>query len=454
MRSKEKKCYLMENEKVGTALLKLGIPTMIGMMISAFYNLVDTFFVGKLGTSQIAAVSVSFPISIVLLSIGLLFGSGASSYLARLLGNRKNKEADVCFSTSLITSVIVGVVLVIIMLICLTPMLSALGASQTMMPYAKQYAIPFIIGLMFNVFNITVNNMITAEGATSYSMIAMLAGGVANMILDPILILELNMGVTGAAVATLISRLISFGMYVYYIGSGKSSFHFNINNVKPEKKLYIEVVKIGFPMMILQLFTFMALSITNFKAKAYGDSAVAGIGIANRILSLGSMMLTGFFKGYQPFVGYNFGAKNYDRARNATKIMLWGSTFFCVAVGLLLIIERNNLMAVFDKVDPEVMRVGGLVLILNSITFMGTGYAMVYIFLFLALGKAKQGGVISICRQGLFFLPLIFILPAIFGLNGIIFAQPVADCLTVFIVIALSFHKQYIPHEAESVIQS
>lgn len=446
MNSKEKKRYLMEKEPVAKALVKLGGPTMVGMMISAIYNLVDTFFVGKLGTSQIAAVSVSYPISIVLLAVGLLFGGGASSYLARLLGNKKNKEADICFSTTLITAVISGAVVIGVMLLCLEPMLAALGATDTMMPYAKQYAIPFIIGLMFNVFNITVNNMITAEGATSYSMIAMLAGGVANMILDPVLILGLDMGVFGAAIATLISILISFGMYVIYLCSGKSNFHISLKNVKPQMNLYKEILKIGIPMMCYQFLCSVALSLTNFQAKQYGDVAVAGIGIANRILSLGLMIITGFLKGYQPFVGFNYGAKHYERANSATKIMLWGASAFCVAVGGALILGHNQLMSIFVKADPRVVQIGGKVLILNAITFMGNGYVMVYCFLFMALGKAKQSGIISLSRQGFFFIPLILILPVVFGMDGVIFAQPLADCLTILLILSMNFHKQYIPN--------
>lgn len=447
MNSKEKKRYLMEQEPVGKALLKLGIPTMVGMMTSALYNLVDTFFVGKLGTTQIAAVSVAFPISIVFLAVGLLFGSGASSYLARLLGNKKNKEADECFSTALVSAVVTAVAVICGMLICLNPLLSVLGATDTIMPYAREYAIPFIIGLAFNVFNITVNNMISAEGATNYSMIAMLSGGFINIALDPILILGLHMGVFGAALATMISRIVSFGLYVYYICCGKSNFHMSLKNVKPGKVLYKEIFKIGIPMLIYQLLCSVALSVTNYEAKQYGDAAVAGIGVANRILSLGSMMLTGFLKGYQPFVGFNYGAKRYDRARSATRFMMIGSTVFCAVAGLSVILGNQSLIALFSKGDTEVAAIGGKVLIANAITFMGLGYAMTYNFLYMALGKAKQGGIISMSRQGVFFLPLVLILPAFFGMNGIVLAQPIADVLTFAVIFAMNFHTQYIPKQ-------
>lgn len=447
MNGKEKKRYLMEQEPVGKALLKLGIPTTVGMMTSALYNLVDTFFVGRLGTAQVAAVSVAFPISIVFLAVGLLFGSGASSYLACLLGNKKNQEADECFSTALVTAIGTAVAVIAAMLIGLTPMLSVLGATDTIMPYAKEYAIPFIIGLFFNVFNIAVNNMIASEGAANFSMVAMLAGGLINIVLDPILILGLHMGVFGAAIATLISRLVSFGLYVYYIFSEKSNFHVTLQNVRPGKVLYKEIFKIGIPMLMYQLLCSVALSVTNYEAKQYGNAAVAGIGVANRILSLGSMMLTGFLKGYQPFVGFNYGAKKYDRARSATKMMLVGSTVFCTIVGFIVIMGNQNLIQMFSKGDAQVVQIGGKVLIANAVTFIGLGYAMTYNFLYMALGKAKQGGIISMSRQGLFFLPLVLILPLFLGINGIILAKPVADILTFVVIFGMNFHTEYIPKQ-------
>ena len=453
MNSKENKRNLMEKEPVPQALLKLGLPTMVGMMTSALYNLVDTYFVGKLGTSQTGAVSVSYSISIIFLAIGLLFGTGASSYLARLLGNKQYKDSDTCFSTALAISVSTAGIVIILMLLFLRPMLSVLGATDSMMPYAKEYAVPFIIGLVFNVFNITVNNMIAAEGATNFSMIDMLAGGIINIILDPVMILGMNMGVRGAAIATLISRCVSSGMYVYYLCSGKSNFHFSHRNIHPSRKLFNEIFKIGIPMLCYELLCSIALSVTNFQAKQYGDSVIAGIGVANRILSLGSMMVVGFLKGYQPFAGFNYGAKQYDRVKKATRLMMLWSTIFCVAVGLILITFRTSLMHAFTKADEEMVSIGGMTLILNAVTFMGTGYVMVYDFLFMALGRGKESGSISVSRQGFFFLPLIFILPAIFGLNGIIFAQPAADVLTMAMVVVMTFRKKFIPELEEHFLQ-
>lgn len=444
MSSKEKRRYLMEQESVPKALLKLGLPTMVGMMTSGLYNLVDTYFVSTLGTSQTAAVSVAFPISVMLLAIGLLYGTGASSYLARLLGDRRYKEANICFSTTLVTALGTAIVVVVLMLIFLTPLLSVLGATDTIMPYAREFGSLFIIGLFFNVFNIAVNNMIAAEGATNYSMLAMLSGGVANIILDPILIFKLHMGVRGAAVATLISRCISVGLYLYYLCSGKSNFRFSFSHVCPNKALYQEIFKIGVPMFCYQILCSVALSATNLEAKTYGDAAVAGIGVANRMLSLGNMMLVGFMKGYQPFTGFNYGARRYERVRKATRLMLLWATGLCVTAGVSLILLRVPLMHAFTKTDAEMVSVGGKALLLNGITFMGFGYVMVYNFLFLALGRAKEGGAISVSRQGLFFLPLLFVLPIFWGLNGVLLAQPIADVLTLLMVVAMTCRRRFL----------
>lgn len=253
---------LLSEVPVPKALLKLGIPTMIGMMVSSLYNLVDTYFVGTLGTSQQAAVSAVFPISLVMLGIGLLFGCGAGSYIARLLGKGEKRAADECASTAVGLSVICAVVLVGIMLIAINPLLRILGCTETMLPYAREYAIPFIIGLVINVFNSTMSNIATAEGQPMYSMRSMLLGGIINIVLDPIFIIVLNMGVFGAALATLIARLVSFATYLAFLLQKRSALHFSVKLIHPTKKLLGEIAKIGIPTMFYQVLCSVALSIT------------------------------------------------------------------------------------------------------------------------------------------------------------------------------------------------
>ncbi|MEA5082555.1 MAG: MATE family efflux transporter [Lachnospiraceae bacterium] len=443
MSSRSNKIYLLKEEKVSTALLKLGIPTMIGMMVSALYNLVDAFFVGKLGTPQIGAVSVVYPLGVVLLGIGLLFGAGASSYLSRLLGNKSYTEASECASTALITSVVMGIAVIVLMIKFLEPILIILGATKTILPYAKEYAFIFVVGLVFNVFNITLNNIITSEGASIISMTAMLSGGVANIIFDPLLIFGFSMGVKGAAIATLIARIISFVIYLTYLLSGNSVFKFKLRNFKPSIKVYSEILKIGIPMLVFQLLSSITFGITNSLAGVYGDEAVAALGIVTRIMNLFCMMIFGFLKGYQPFVGYNLGAKNYQRVEDATKTALkWGFAF-CISTAMILILFRIPIMRSFSTQDETVVIIGAKAIIANALVFIGMAYQVLHGTRFLAFGKAKQGGLISIGRQGAFFIPIVFIFTAMFKLNGLILAQPISDiCSILMVVILVKCEKQ------------
>lgn len=449
MNDNSSRLFLLREEKVPRALLKLGIPTMIGMMTSALYNLVDAFFVGKLGVSQVGAVAIVFPLGIILLGIGLLFGSGASSYIARLLGDKKYKEASECASTTLITSVGIGSAMICIMLVFLNPILRLLRSTDTILPFAKEYGVIFIIGLVINVFNITVNNIIVAEGASLYSMIAMLSGGVTNIILDPIFIFSFHMGIKGAALATLCARCVSFAIYLYYINSGKSVLKFSIKNNKPSKIMYYEVFKVGIPMLVFQLLSSFTLIITNFLAAKYGDSAVAALGVVFRIMSLVTMAVFGFLKGYQPFVGYNYGAGNAERVKGATNLTLKWTTIFCASVAIFLILFRVPIMSAFNKNNNSVLSIGCKAIIVNAIVFIGFGFQTVFGTMFLALGKAKQGGMISLGRQGVFFIPLAFSLTAVFNLNGLIISQSLADICSIILVIVLvkkyrNENKEYI----------
>lgn len=449
MKSSHSRIDLLEQEKVSKALLKLGIPTMIGMMVSALYNLVDVFFVGQLGTAQIGAVSIVYPLEMILLGIGLLFGAGASSFIARLLGIKAYDEASQCATTAIISAVLTGALLLLGITLFLNPILMALGATPTILPYAREYAIIIIISMVFNVFNIAVNNIITAEGAAMQSMMAMLAGGVINMMLDPVFIYIFNSGVKGVAYATLVARLVSFGIYCYYLASGKSLLRFRLSAFKPSWPLYQEILKVGIPMLVFQLLNSLTMGITNFLASGFGDSTVAALGIVNRIMSLGSMMIFGFLKGYQPFIGFNVSAGNQERAESATRtVLIWGMVF-CLLSSTLLILLHNPILTSFSQNDAQVLRIATKALIANAVVFLGMAYQVIHGTRFLAMGKGREGGLISIGRQGAFFLPLVFILTLAFGLNGLIAAQPLADiCSIVMVVILVQKEKrQLVPAE-------
>jgi len=443
MEKETKKLFLLKDAKVLTALLKLGIPTMVGMLVAALYNVVDTYFVAPLGIAQMGAVSIVFPLGTVMTGIALLFGSGASSYLARLIGDKQYKEADKCASTALISSLFIGGICVILILLFMTPILKSLGATPTILPYARQYGTVFVISLLFNVFNVTVNNIITAEGASRFSMIAMFIGGILNAGLDPLMIFGFHMGVMGAAAATLIANMVSTALYANFIFRRKSIFHISLKNIRFEKKIYMEIFKVGLPIMVFQILTSVAVGVTNYIAAGYGDSVVAAIGIEARVIALGTMAIFGFLKGFQPFVGYNYGAQRWDRVEDAKKFALKLTSSFCLLVAVGIVVFSSNIVGMFNKSDALVMKVGQEALILNSIVFVTLGFQLVYGTFYLALGKSKQGGILSICRQGVFFIPLIFILPRIFGVQGVLFAQPIADIGNVFLTGMFAYRINY-----------
>ena len=444
MNSRNNKMELLGNAPISKALLAMGIPTMLGMMVNAIYNLVDAYFVGGLGTSQMGAISVVYPLGQVVVGLGLLFGNGSASYLSRLLGNREQEQADRVASTALYSSVAVGAVLIIFSMIFLRPILRLLGATDSIMPYAMTYAGIYVVSCIFNVFNVTMNNIVTSEGAAKTTMFALMAGAVLNIGLDPVFIYTLDMGVAGAAIATAISQIVSTLIYLTFIFRKKSIYSFKMKNCTFTKEIMSEIFKIGIPTLVFQILTSLSISLVNTQAGPYGDSVIAGMGAVTRIVSMGSLIVFGFIKGFQPIAGYSYGAKKFDRLHKAIRTSILWSTVFCVIYGLLLTIFSSRIIAQFTDGDLEMIRVGTQSLRINGLSFLLFGFYTVYSSLFLALGKGLEGFVLGACRQGICFVPVILILPVFWGINRILYVQPIADVLSAIITIfmALHLHKE------------
>lgn len=440
MNGSNKKMELLGKAPIPKVLLAMGIPTMIGMMINALYNLVDAYFVGGLGTSQMGAITVAFPIGQVVVGLGLLFGNGAASYISRLLGKGERKEADKTASTALYSSIFIGAVIIICTLIFLNPVLKLLGATESILPYAVTYTRIYVISSIFNVFNVTMNNIVTSEGAAKTTMCALLTGAVLNMILDPVFIYALNLGVAGAAIATAISQMVSTLVYLRYVCSKKSVFSFHIKKCCFSKEIMSEILKIGIPTLIFQLLTSLSIALINMKSREYGDSVIAGMGAVTRIISMGSLMVFGFIKGFQPIAGYSYGAKKYDRLHEAIKTSILWSTIFCTVFGIAVAVFASPMIAGFTRNDMEMIRIGQRALRANGISFLLFGFSTVYSSLFLALGKAKEGFILGACRQGICFVPVILILPMIGGISGILYAQPAADVISAVIAVFMALH--------------
>ncbi|MCT4507878.1 MAG: MATE family efflux transporter [Tepidibacter sp.] len=423
---------LISEGNVTKSLFKLGIPMVVSMLVIALYNVVDTYFVSSLGTSQVAAVSVAFPISLIFSGIGLTFGTGGGSYISRLLGSKEYKKANQVASTALFSSLIIGILLVLAILVFLNPVLKFMGATQTILPYARSYAVIFVISMLFSTVNVTTGNIVISQGASNITLTAMIVGSVLNMILDPICIFLLDMGIQGAAIATLISQIITSGIYTRFFYSDKNYIKIKLSNFSPNKKTYIEIIKIGISMLLLQVLSSLSMSLISKSASTYGDEAVAAIGIVLRIVTLGTNVVFGFMKGFQPMAGFNYGAKNYERLKEATISSMKLTTAFCIIWTIISFAFANPVVSLFST-DQNVIQIADRALKANTIMFFTFGFQFTYSTLYLSLGKALSGGILSICRQGIFFIPVILILSSKFGLNGILYSQALADLLTTIV---------------------
>ena len=452
MSGRNNKMELLGSAPIPKALMALGVPIMIGMLINALYNLVDAYFVGGLGESPMGAISIVFPLGQVVVGLGLMFGNGAASYLSRLLGRGDRETANKVASTALYSSVMIGAVIIIIATIFIQPILALLGATETIMPYALTYARIYVISCIFNVFNVTMNNVVASEGAAKTTMCALLLGAVLNIGLDPIFIYGLDMGVAGAAIATAISQFVSTLVYLTYAIRKKSAFSFSFKDFKPTKQIYAEVLKIGVPTLTFQLLTSLSIALINRAANGYGDAVIAGMGAVTRVTSMGTLVVFGFLKGFQPIAGFSYGAKKFDRLREAIKTSILWSTIFCVVVGLLMALFSTQVISQFANGNVDMIAVGEKSLMANGFSFFLFGFYTVYSSLFLALGKGTAGFILGACRQGICFVPVILILPVIWGMNGILYAQPIADVISAIITVFMALHLRRELAEAEALI--
>lgn len=450
MNEQNAKLKLLGSAPIPKALVSLGIPIMIGMLINALYNLADAYFVGGLGESPMGAISIVFPLGQVVVGLGLMFGNGAASYLSRLLGSGDKNTADTVASTALYSSILVGAILIIFATVFLRPILILLGATETIMPYALIYGRIYILSCIFNVFNVTMNNIVASEGAAETTMCALLSGAIINIGLDPLFIYTFHMEVAGAAIATAISQFISTLVYLSYVLRKKSAFTFSINAFAPTKEIFTEILKIGIPTLSFQLLTSLSIALINRASNGYGDAVIAGMGAVTRITSMGTLAIFGFLKGFQTIAGFSYGAKNFKRLRQSIKISILWSTVFCIFAGLLMIIFSAQIISQFANGNEEMLFIGQKSLRANGFSFFLFGFYTVYSSLFLALGKGTAGFILGACRQGTCFIPVILLLPKILGINGILYAQPVADVLSVIVTVfmALDLHKKLSKEES------
>ena len=438
----ENRIKILKEEDIDKALFKLGIPMVISLLVAALYNVVDTYFVSSLGKEAVAAVSVAFPIQLIFLGIGLTFGAGAGSYISRLLGGNNKKEASIVATVALISSAILGIITSIALFCYLEGVLKFMGAIPSIMEISKSYTEIFIVGGVLGAINVTLGNLVVAQGAAKISLKAMLSGSISNMVLDPIFIFGLNLGVRGAAIATLIARVITSLMYLIYFVGDKNLIEIKLSNFKPTLTIYKEVLNIGISMLILQILQTISISKISYAASFYGEEAIAAMGIVLRIVTLGTNVVFGYMKGLQPLAGFNYGAKNHERIREAIKASIKWTSVFCIVWTLIIYVFAPSILSIFGT-DENVLNIAVPALRIGVIMFITFGFQFTYSTLYLSMGKALGGVFLNSLRQGIIFIPIILLLPKFMGLNGVIYAQTVSDLITTIITIpfAISIHK-------------
>ena len=427
----DQKIELFENYPVSKALITLALPTILGMLVNVFYNMVDTFFVGQTGDSnQVAAVSLCMPIYLLLMAFGNIFGIGGGSYISRKLGIKDYDSVKKISSFSFYASIIVGFVSMAIYIIFMKDILKISGASPNTYQFSKDYLVIVAFGAPFVVNQMAMGQIVRAEGSSKEAMIGMMIGTVVNIVLDPIMILYMNMGVAGAALATIIGNACSTFYYIYHIVRKKSFLSIHVKDFSLHQDILINVFSIGIPVSINNILMSASNVLINNFAAAYSDNVVAGLGVAQRIFTLVILVFIGLSQGLQPFVGYNFAAKNYKRMNSAIKLSCVISVIIgFLLLGLSLIFGRWS-VSVFIN-NEEVIDYGFKFLIASYAIAPIIGFQFVFMSTFQALGKSIPSLVLSLSRQGIAFIPTILIGTKLFGINGIIWSQPIADIVSV-----------------------
>ena len=420
----------MTQTPIPKLITTLAIPTIISMLTNAIYNMADTFFVAQLGTSAAGAVGIVFSLTAIIQAIGFMLGMGAGSMISRLLGQQDNEEADRTGSTAFFTAIAFGLLLTVSGLIFLDPLMQLLGATPTILPHARDYAQYILLGAPVMCASFVLNNILRSQGKAFLSMVGLSFGGFLNIALDPLFIFTFGLGTGGAAIATLLSQCVSFCIMLSFFLFGKSVVRLGIRKVSRKFSTYFAIVKTGLPSFCRQGLASAATVALNVSAAVYGDPAVAAMSIVGRIFMFVFSAMLGFGQGYQPVVGFNYGAKMYDRVRQSFRFSVLVGTVLLTVLGTIGFIFAPQIMALFRQDDLEVISIGAFACRAQCAALLLQPVMTISNMTFQVIGRSWQATFLSCCRQGLFFLPLIAILPACFGLTGVQLTQPVADALT------------------------
>lgn len=439
--TKTSKESLLSTVKPSKAIINLAVPATLALLAKAVYNIVDTAYIGMLDSDiALAAVGVTLPLLLIMVSIENIFAAGASVLAGRQLGAGEKEKASQTVTTIIGFSIFVGIALCVLGILFIEPLLRSFGASDAVLPQSKDYAFWMFIAALFNLPAQSMNCAARAESSVKISSIAVITGAALNVLLDPVFMFSwgFNMGVEGASLATTISQCVTFLILMWFYLSGRSIIKIKLRYFKLSGRFLWDVTAIGIPTAVIQICLAVATSLTNIAAKPLPDSdlIIAAYGVVQRLILIGCYVIMGFMQGYQPVASYAFGAKNEERFHESVRFALKGALLLTVLVAATYILLSKPLILLFNR-NPMVVEFGKWLLISQVALYPAFGLCYMMTITFQTIGSSKMGLFLSLIRQGLFYVPFILILPKLLGVTGIYLSQPAADVLTILVCLFL-----------------
>lgn len=439
----EEKYVEMTERPVKLLVCQMAVPTIIAMVTTALYNVVDAAFIGRLSTEGTAGIGISFAYMTFIQAMGFFFGHGSGNYISRALGAKDVSSASVVASVGFFTPFLLGMLAAAVCLPNLSALSRLLGAPEDVVPYANDYLRYIVVATPFMMSALTLNNQLRLQGNARFGMVGIVSGAILNIALDPLFIFGCGMGVSGASLATAVSQLFAWGLLLY--GTFKpESVHIGLRSFKPSLKVYYEIFRGGSPSLFRQVFNCAAAVSLNYCAALYAPegqeaSAVAAFAVVTRIMMFAFSVVLGFCQGFQPVCGFNYGARKYDRVRESWLFATCVGTAFLLVISAVGLLFAPQIVALFRAEDPALIAIGAVTLRWQCAAFPLVGLFTATGMLFQNIRMTFPATLLSICRNGLFFLPAILLLPLWLGLQGVQMAQAVADVLTFILAVPYAF---------------
>ncbi len=446
---RQERFVLMTESPVRQLVIKMAVPTIISMLVIALYNIIDAFFVGHISTEATAGVGVSFAYMTFINAIGFYFGHGSGNYISTALGAKKYNDAEKMAATGFLSSMGIGAIAAIVGLFFLSPLSRMMGATPDILPYSNDYLLFILIGTPFMMSSLTLNNQLRLQGNARYAMVGLTTGAILNILLDALFIYVLDMGVKGASLATCISQMT--GWFILLMGTEMNgNVHIRLRSFTPKLRSYVDIFNGGAPSLMRHVFVCVSTIMLNRYAAYYAApgteaSAIAAFAIVSRIMMFAFSIILGLGQGFQPVCGFNHGAGLHQRVRKSFTFTTILATIILIITSIAFAIFAPDIIKIFRSEDAELVKIGTRVLRWQCLSFPLIGVSTVTNMMYQTTRKTLVATVLSMGRQGIFFIPTIMILPLFIGFQGVEMTQAIADALTFLLALPFAIKETLDP---------